>query len=156
MPANSVFSSEAESKTQCDFSVLSTMSNADMPVNSQPSATVLVVEDDESLRMLCRINLELEGYRVLEAETIDRAGRLVAEEEIDVVLLDLHVGDRRGTELLPVLRAERPDAAICLLSGTSETDPPDEEGVDGFIRKPFELDVLTDTVRRLASRSVTH
>jgi two-component system phosphate regulon response regulator PhoB len=127
-----------------------------MPVNSQPSATVLVVEDDESLRMLCRINLELEGYRVLEAETIDRAGRLVAEEEIDVVLLDLHVGDRRGTELLPVLRAERPDAAICLLSGTSETDPPDEEGVDGFIRKPFELDVLTDTVRRLASRSVTH
>jgi DNA-binding response OmpR family regulator len=127
-----------------------------MSVNSQSPATVLVVEDDESLRMLCRINLELEGYRVLEAETIDRAGQLVSAEPIDVVLLDLHVGERRGTELLPVLRAERPEAAVCLLSGTSEADPPDEEGVDGFIRKPFELDVLTDTVRRLASRSVTH
>ena len=127
-----------------------------MPVSSQSAGTVLVVEDDESLRMLCRINLELENYRVLEAETVDRATALVSAEPIDVVLLDLHVGARHGTELLPVLRAECPDAAVCLLSGTSEADPPDEEGVDGFIRKPFELEVLTETVRRLASRSVQH
>jgi DNA-binding NtrC family response regulator len=156
MPANSAFSSAPDSKTQCVFSVLSTISNADMSVNSQSPATVLVVEDDESLRMLCRINLELEGFRVLEAETIDRAANLVSAESIDVVLLDLHVGDRRGTELLPILRTELPEASVCLLSGTSETDPPDEEGVAGFIRKPFELDVLTETVRRLASRAVRH
>ena len=127
-----------------------------MFVSSQVAGTVLVVEDDESLRMLCRINLELENYRVLEAETVDRATALVSEESIDVVLLDLHVGERHGTELLPVLRAEQPDAAVCLLSGTSEADPPDEEGVDGFIRKPFELEVLTETVARLVSRPVPH
>ena len=127
-----------------------------MAVNVETPATVLVVEDDESLRMLCRINLELENYRVLEAGTIYRATALVSAEPIDVVLLDLHVGERHGTELLPVLRSERPEAAVCLLSGTSEADPPDEEGVDEFIRKPFELDVLTETVRRLASRSVRH
>ena len=125
-----------------------------MSVNEETPTTVLVVEDDAALRMLCRINLDLEGYRVLEAETIDRAEQLVASEPIDVVLLDLHVGERRGTELLPLLRAERPEAAVCLLSGTSETDPPDEEGVDGFIRKPFEIEVLSETVQRLASRSV--
>ena len=123
-------------------------------MNGDTPATVLVVEDDASLRMLCRINLELEGYRVLDAGTIQRAADLVAEELVDVVLLDLHVGDRHGTELLPILRAQRPEAAICLLSGTSEADPPDEEGVDAFIRKPFELEVLTETVRRLASRPV--
>lgn len=125
-------------------------------MNGDIPATVLVVEDDASLRMLCRINLDLEGYRVLEAETIQRAIELVTEQPVDVVLLDLHVGERHGTELLPVLRAQRPDAAVCLLSGTSESDPPDEEGVDEFIRKPFELEVLTETVRRLASRSVRH
>ena len=125
-----------------------------MSVNEETPTTVLVVEDDAALRMLCRINLELEGYRVLEAATIDRAGELVTNEPVDVVLLDLHVGERRGTELLPVLRAERPEAAVCLLSGTSETDPPDEEGVDGFIRKPFEIEVLSETVQRLAARSV--
>ena len=127
-----------------------------MPLNEQTPTTVLVVEDDAALRMLCRINLDLEGYRVLEAETIDRAAELVTTEPIDVVLLDLHVGERHGTELLPTLRAARPGAAVCLLSGTSEADPPAEEGVDGFIRKPFELEVLTDTVQRLASKSVRH
>jgi DNA-binding NtrC family response regulator len=125
-----------------------------MSLNSQSPATVLVVEDDESLRMLCRINLELEDYRVLEAETIDRAAELVSAEPVDVVLLDLHVGERHGTELLPILRAERPEAAVCLLSGTSEADPPDEEGVHGFIRKPFALEELSETVARLATRSV--
>ena len=106
--------------------------------------------------MLCQINLDLEGYRVLEAETIDRAAELVATEPIDVVLLDLHVGERHGTELLPTLRAARPGAAVCLLSGTSEADPPVEEGVDGFIRKPFELELLTETVQRLAAKSARH
>jgi DNA-binding response OmpR family regulator len=127
-----------------------------MPMNSHEPTTVLVVEDDASLRMLCRINLELDGYRVLEAGTLERATDLVGAEPVDVVVLDLHVGERRGTELLPLLRTERPEAAVCLLSGTSETDPPMEEGVDGFIRKPFELDVLSDTVRRLASRAMRH
>jgi DNA-binding response OmpR family regulator len=127
-----------------------------MPLNEETPTTVLVVEDDAALRMLCRINLGLEGYRVLEAETIDRAAELVSSEPVDVVLLDLHVGDRHGLELLPALRAARPGAAVCLLSGASEAEPPDEEGVDAFIRKPFELEVLTDTVERLAARSVRH
>jgi DNA-binding response OmpR family regulator len=127
-----------------------------MPLNEETPTTVLVVEDDAALRMLCRINLDLEGYRVLEAETMDRAAELVSSEPVDVVLLDLHVGERHGLELLPKLRAERPGAAVCLLSGTSETDPPVEEGVDGFIRKPFELDVLTNTVQRLAAKSTRH
>jgi DNA-binding response OmpR family regulator len=113
--------------------------------------TVLVVEDDPSLRMLCRVNLELEHYRVLEAETVDRAEQVVRREQIDVVLLDLHVGDRHGFELLPLLRQEHPETAVCLLSGTSETDPPLLEGVDGFIRKPFELEDLIETVERLVA-----
>jgi len=125
-----------------------------MPLNEQTPTTVLVVEDDAALRMLCRINLDLEGYRVLEAATIEHAAELIAREPVHVVLLDLHVGDRHGLDLLPSLRAERPEAEVCLLSGTSETDPPDAEGVHEFIRKPFELEVLVDTVRRLASRSV--
>ena len=115
---------------------------------------MLVVEDDDALRMLCRVNLELEGYRVLEASTVERAGELAVAEDIRVVLLDLHVGQRDGRELVPVLRRAVPDAAICLLSGTSEADPPSLEGVDGFIRKPFELEDLLVTVRRLAGASV--
>ena len=68
----------------------------------------------------------------------------------DVVLLDLHVAGRHGTELVPVIKAERPRASICLLSGTSETDPPMQEGVDAFVRKPFDIEHLNETVRQLS------
>ena len=126
--------------------------NSPLPTGGTAAPTVLVVEDDPSLRMLCRVNLELEHYRVLEAETVQRAEELVVNEPIDVVLLDLHVGERHGLELLPLLRNERPQTAVCLLSGTSESDPPLVEGVDGFIRKPFELEDLVGTVQRLLSK----
>jgi DNA-binding NtrC family response regulator len=115
------------------------------------AATVLVVEDDASLRLLCRLNLELEHYRVHEAGTITRAAEVLAKEPVDVVLLDLHVAGRHGTELLPVIKEERPNAAVCLLSGTSETDPPMQEGVDAFVRKPFEIEHLNATVQRLSA-----
>ena len=127
-----------------------------MPLNShEPAdgggATVLVVEDDASLRLLCRLNLELEQYHVLEAGNLDQAEALVRQEPIDVVLLDLHVAGRHGMELLPIIRAELPRAAICLLSGTSETDPPMQEGVDAFVRKPFDIEHLNATVGRLTN-----
>jgi DNA-binding response OmpR family regulator len=124
--------------------------NSDEPATTA-APTVLVVEDDASLRLLCRLNLELEQFRVHEAGTLDRAAELLAEEPVDVVLLDLHVAGRHGMELLPLIREERPSAAICLLSGTSETDPPMQEGVDAFVRKPFEIDHLNATVRRLST-----
>ena len=115
-------------------------------------ATVLIVEDDPSIRLLCRVNLELEHYEVLEADTLRRAKELLDSDPIDVVLLDLHVGDEHGFDLLPHIKTVRPDAAVCLLSGTSETDPGRPEGVHAFIRKPFELDDLTGTVHRLLAR----
>jgi DNA-binding response OmpR family regulator len=126
-----------------------------MSINSQRPAgdevaTVLVVEDDPALRMLCRVNLELENYRVLEAATVDLADELLTQEQVNLVLLDLHV----GRELVPIIRSRQPDASICLLSGTSVSDPPLDAGADDFIRKPFDLDVFRATVERLCSSSV--
>ena len=132
-----------------------------MSINSQGPAgdevaTVLVVEDDPALRMLCRVNLELENYRVLEAATIDLADEVLTQERVNLVLLDLHVGSRDGRELVPVIRSKQPDASICLLSGTSVSDPPLDAGADDFIRKPFDLDVFRATVDRLCSHAVEH
>ena len=113
---------------------------------------MLIVEDDPSLRLLCRVNLELEHFTVLEAETLAQAIELVRSDPIDVVLLDMHVGEDHGFELLPHLRESRPEAAVCLLSGTTESDPVQVDGVHAFIRKPFELEDLTSTVRHLLAR----
>jgi DNA-binding NtrC family response regulator len=109
--------------------------------------TVLVVDDDESLRMLCRVNLELEGYRVLEAATVSRAKELLRVEPIDVVLLDVHVGSEDGFALLDHVDAQR----VALFSGSYEADEKRRAQVDAVVRKPFTLDELTETVARLVA-----
>ena len=106
---------------------------------------MLVVDDDPSLRLLCRVNLELEGYRVVEAESVDTARTALDEEEIDVILLDVHLGNQDGLALLPAI-SER-GLAVALLTGSPGVHLPPGATVIG---KPFSIEELTETVRRLA------
>jgi DNA-binding response OmpR family regulator len=112
--------------------------------------TVLVVEDDEALRMLCRMNLELEGYRVLEAGSAAAAKSLWRSEAIDVVLLDVHLGDGDGLRVLEEMRGEGRSPAVALFTGSTEVDAARRSAVDGVLPKPFSLHELTATVGRLA------
>jgi DNA-binding NtrC family response regulator len=112
--------------------------------------TVLVVDDDDALRMLCRVNLELEGYRVLEAPTVDAAGIAIDGEAVDVILLDVHVGSGDGLGLIEHIRRALPAAGVALFTGTSEVGPEQRSIVDAVLTKPFSLEQLSDTVGRLA------
>ena len=109
--------------------------------------TVLVVDDDDSLRMLCRVNLELEGYRVLEAPTVETAQELLRDESVDVVLLAVHVGSGDGFKVLAELTGER----VALFTGSFEVDERRSAEVDAVLRKPFTLTDLSETVGRLAA-----
>jgi DNA-binding response OmpR family regulator len=109
--------------------------------------TVLVVEDDESLRMLCRVNLELEGYRVLEAPTVEIAQDVLRGEPVDVVLLDVHVGSGDGFKVLEDIRDEK----VALFTGSFKVDERRAATVDAVLRKPFTLMELSETVGRLAA-----
>ena len=111
--------------------------------------TVLVLDDEPALRLLCRVNLELEGYRVLEAGSLEQARSALDAEPVDVALLDVHVGAERGLDLIPELRALEPPAAVVMLSGTSEVTPEIRAVVDGVLGKPFALHDLTGTVGRV-------
>ena len=108
--------------------------------------TVLVVDDDRSLRLLCRVNLELEGHRVLEAATLAEARALFDREAPDVILLDVHVGNEDGLELLDELEALDVPSRIVLLSGTSEIGLELRGRVAGVIGKPFDLERLSAAV----------
>ncbi len=111
------------------------------------SRTVLVVDDDDSMRMLCRVNLELEGYRVLEAPTVDSAQELLRSEAVDVVLLDVHVGSDNGFTLLKDVGA----AKVALFTGSYEVDAERRGKVDAVLSKPFTLGELSETVAELAA-----
>jgi DNA-binding response OmpR family regulator len=114
--------------------------------------TVLVVDDDPSIRLLCRVNLELDGCRVLEAEGLEKARELLSLSPVDVVLLDVHVGRDDGRDLLRELRETSPDTPVALLTGSSDQGTVEPERADATIPKPFRLEQLTATVRDLAGR----
>jgi DNA-binding NtrC family response regulator len=115
-----------------------------------PSDTVLVVDDDPSIRLLCRINLEFEGWHVREAGSLSEArGRLQAND-VAAVLLDVHLSDGSGVAFLDEIRRDHPGARVALLTGTVDTSTLDGVTPDAVIPKPFTLEELVGTVRGLA------
>lgn len=106
-----------------------------------------MVDDDESIRLLCRLNLELAGWDVHDAATLQQARAQLEAHDIRVVLLDVHVGSGSGLDLLDELRRDRPELKVALLTGSAEVS---EAAGDGVIPKPFTLEQLTSTVANLA------
>ena len=112
--------------------------------------TVLIVDDDASLRLLCRVNLELEGYHVLEAASVAAAEDAVAADPVDLFLLDIHIGADDGLALMRSLRAREHNAPVVLFTGSATLDPITAAEADGVVPKPFRLEQLLDVVRALA------
>jgi DNA-binding response OmpR family regulator len=114
--------------------------------------SVLVVDDDASLRLLCRVNLELDGYRVLEAREVAEAEEILRSESVDLVLLDVHVGPESGIELMRSVREQGGAPPIVLVTGSARLDADTQAEADGIVAKPFRLEELLGVVHRLVSR----
>jgi len=117
-------------------------------VTGGPRQIVLVVDDEPAIRLLCKVNLEFGGYEVREAGSLDEARRKVAEG-VDVVLLDLHVGNESGESLLSELvELEIP---VALVTGSVELEAIGETHATAVLGKPFSIEDLEATVSRLAA-----
>ena len=113
----------------------------------EPLARALVVDDDAALRMLCRVNLELEGFAVREAATVAEAEAAIAAERPDVVLLDVHLGGEQTLDLLARIR----DDGIPVVLVTGSVDMHDyRDSADAVLGKPFVPQTLVETALRLA------
>jgi DNA-binding NtrC family response regulator len=111
---------------------------------------VLVIDDEPAIRLLCRVNLELEGYLVLEATSLTEARRLLDEHHVDVVLLDMRIGLERGDEILDELNARQVPAIV--VTGSAEVDPVWADKTAAVLGKPFQIDELLGHVRQLVPR----
>lgn len=111
-------------------------------------SVVLVVEDEPSIRLLCRINLELEGFDVLEAGSLAEARVAISENELSLVLLDLRIGNERGTDLIEELRGR--GVPVALVTGSTEHEPESEGIADAYLHKPFAIADLLRTVKDLS------
>lgn len=113
---------------------------------------ILVVDDEPSIRLLCRVNLELEGYEVLEADSLATARRAVEAGDVDVVLLDLQLQGERSDLLLAECHGRQPPIPVVIVSGSANARQLSLlRRADAILPKPFELDELLGAVRDLAA-----
>lgn len=116
---------------------------------------VLVVEDDASIALGLRMNLENEGYEVTVADDGERALVLVREETPDLLLLDVMLPRKNGLEVLNTLRSEGFVMPVIILSAKSgEMDKVAglELGAEDYVAKPFSLAELLARVRAALRR----
>src|SRR3954454_4212972 len=111
---------------------------------------ILVVEDHESERKIISQLLRSEGFTVFGAENADKALGYI-EENIDVVLSDLHMGDVSGLDLLQLWKKRRPDPQFILLTGHSSINSAVEAikgGAYDYLTKPINSDELILLIKR--------
>ncbi|CAN5828910.1 response regulator transcription factor [soil metagenome] len=111
--------------------------------------TVLVVDDEKTLRETVAYELEQEGYRVVTAADGREALERFRAERPDLVLLDLMLPELSGMEVCRILRAESDVPIIMLTAKSSEIDKVVglEVGADDYVTKPFSLRELLARVR---------
>jgi len=103
---------------------------------------VLVVDDEEGIRVLCRVNLELGGFEVLEAADGVEAMEKARAEHPDLVFLDLMMPRMDGWQVLEQLKSEPTTANIPVVVLTARTSEEDQmrgwdEGILEYLAKPF-------------------
>src|SRR3954463_12733453 len=117
--------------------------------------TILVVEDEPTLRETLVEALEGEGFRVVAAADGREALTQFRAERPDLVLLDLMLPELSGVEITRIIRAESGVPIVMLTAKDSELDKVVglELGADDYVTKPFSLRELTARIRALFRRS---
>lgn len=112
---------------------------------------MILADDSGTFRRMCRINLELDGFRVLEANDRDELERVVGREPDAVVVLDARFGRHDGIAVGWELRGRHQDLRFVLVSGDTRLhgDPSARRLSDIRLAKPFDLERLTEELRRL-------
>ncbi|HET6153657.1 MAG TPA: response regulator [Marmoricola sp.] len=120
-------------------------------------AQIVAVEDEPRNAALLEAILGRSGYRLQIAPDLAGARELLAETTPDLVLLDRHLPDGDGLDLIPEIRNSERLGAVPILLVSASVLPRDvqqamDAGCDGFLPKPVHVKPLVDAVRRLLER----
>jgi two-component system, chemotaxis family, chemotaxis protein CheY len=113
------------------------------------AASILIVEDDESIRDLLRLHLAAAGYEVHVAEDAIAGGYMVLRSPPDLIITDINMPHMDGFEFIAALKADRSLPAIPVIFLTSMEDGDlrgKELGAVGYITKPVRADRLLSLV----------
>ena len=120
---------------------------------------ILIVDDEEVLRDVLTQLVRQEGHEPICASSGEAALTLLADEDVDLVLLDLMLPGLTGQEVLKQIRDQDPDQVVIVITAFSSIDGAIEAMKDGafhYISKPFKNEEVLHTMRKaLESRQLT-
>jgi DNA-binding response OmpR family regulator len=117
--------------------------------------SVLLAEDDESIRRTLQSLLELKGYEASIAEDTDQTIAALKEQEFDLIISDYLMPGGGGREILRFLRERDSRPAVIMITGLADEQLFGElleQGVDRCLSKPFRLASLLATIEELLPR----
>lgn len=115
--------------------------------------TVLIVEDDDLNLRLCEDVLAAQGYATLATSDGAEAVEIARAQRPDLILMDVELGAQSGLEATQKMKRDEALADIPVIAVTAHARRGDEDrilasGCDGYIAKPYELDMLISAVER--------
>jgi excisionase family DNA binding protein len=114
---------------------------------------ILLVDDDDRVRELVRVNLEFEGYVVREAASAEAGLSAIEDARPDLILLDVMMPQVDGWEMLRRVQERHGVGAIPVLMFSGQVESQQEareRGAQGFVGKPFDLQQLIDQTKQIA------
>ena len=121
-------------------------------IMKEKKASILVVEDEETLREALKLNLELEGYEITTADNGPAVLKMVKNEYFDLIVLDIMLPDMDGITVCETIRMQHNDVPILFLSARNSSADKVEglkKGGDDYLTKPFNLEELLLRVDKL-------
>jgi putative nucleotidyltransferase with HDIG domain len=113
--------------------------------------TLLVVDDEDTVRRVLYLKLSREGYRCEQANGAESAFRVLGTVPVALVLLDIKMADKSGMELLPEIKEAYPDTAVIMATAVNDIEIAVQclkQGADDYVCKPFNLDDVSLAVQR--------
>ena len=119
----------------------------------------MIVEDDESIRLLYREALQRSGFTVVLAANVNQAIKLLGEHTPDIAFVDMNMPEHLGTEVLAHIRATPRLANVKTVMVTANTHADglaEEYNVDLFLVKPVPLQEMIQLAKRLTGMDYEH
>jgi len=127
------------------------------PLPKRKIKNILIVDDEEDLCWLLTNALQSKGYNVSAAHSLIKGIACLKKKVPNLVLLDLKLPDGNGMDLLPEIKAVAPQAVVIIISayGSEEkrAESKNQEGVHGFIDKPFTEERILETIAQFQERN---